>query len=396
MLNLAIKFGVGSITATVALGMFITLLGRQIRSNYDNGRSSGQYTLEYFFFLSLKGYTLAYLASILAAAVLPPVLLLASWPVVQSIPGELSYVATIGLTLASISGLIAMPAAFLKKAQTSRRYLPVVITSEPGIYSLVAELTLQFKMPMINDIRLTPGADIKVRERVDTFDQVFTGGEKVVEIGLASMEMLNAGDLRILLARELSHYAGGSSSSMAYINRLISRFGSLTDNLAESGFLMMLNPVTWMVFLAKPVTFLIAEDYLVMHEYKADNEVLKFSSTNRLTHALARYNVKTELYRDLLNIIGESEKSGIGYVGNVYDSMRRLKVESTSDLVVMIDHLFKDSALTRGDVGKRSLRLRLRRLPEASASFLEINRPAIAYLTDWRKTENRMIKILGI
>ena len=395
MLSIVIKFGFGAVIVTAGLGMCIALLSRQMRLDYEASRNTRQHTLEYFLLLSLKGFTIAYLISMLAVAVFPSMLLLLSWPVIQSLPGELPYAVTIGLALMGIGGLVAMPTAFLKKPRPSRRYLPVDMVSEPGMYGLIAELASQFDMPMLTDIRLTPGADLRIREQAETFDQVFAGGGKIVEIGLAGLEMLNAGDLKILLARELFHFADNTNLSMAFIRRLASRFDILTENFSNSGFLMMLNPVAWMAFLAKPAIYLITEEYLVMNEFRADNQVLITSGSNRLAHALARYNVETELYRDLLNIIARSDKTGIGYVGNVYNSMRRAQVESTSELVVMINHLFKDTALTRGDAGKKSLRLRLRRLPEMPASALEINRPALVYLTDWRQTENRMIKVLG-
>lgn len=388
------KAGFCTIAATVCLGLFIMLLSRQLRLNYERNHSARQIILEYFLLLALKAFTFAYLASILAAALFFPALLLSLWRDIQSLPGELPFITTFVPALLGSGGLMALLVAFRKRLFNNDGYLPADAASEPELCSMITHLGGQFETETMTDIRIVPGAEIRIREQVETFDQVFAGGQKIVEVGLAGMEMLSAGDLKILLAREFVHYANDNNSSLAFIRRLLTRFEIMVDNLTDSSFLLTFNPVAWLVLLSKPAVLSITENYLIMNEYKADNLVLKFSGTSRLTHALARYNVETELLKDLLNIIGQSGKTGLGYVGNFYDSMRRAQVESTGDLIVMIEHLFRDTALARGDVGKRSLRLRLRRLPEMTGIGPEINRPAIAYLSDWRKTENRMLRLM--
>jgi hypothetical protein len=246
------------------------------------------------------------------------------------------------------------------------------------------------------DLRITPGSEINIKELAETFDDVFFSEGKVVEIGLSSMELLSAADLKLLLARQFAYYAENNNPPSAFIKRAKNRFESMGDNIHQGGFLLMLNPIAWLCFKANYIIDSITFYYQVMAEFRADQMIAHYSGPMRLSHALAQYGVKTEMYRELIDIVNNRVPGKPAVLeSNIYDSMRSAQFETTDELKTMIAHLFKDSDLARGDIGKKTLKLRLRRLPETpEMPNPEFRKPAVAYLKDWRVTENRMMKLL--
>jgi hypothetical protein len=103
-----------------------------------------------------------------------------------------------------------------------------------------------------------------------------------------------------------------------------------------------------------------------------------------------------ERYRELIDIVNDHRRGKeVAIEGNIYEIARSPRNESIEDLRVVVEHLFRDEALSGQDTGKRTLKLRLRRMPEViDIPPPEKSRPAIAYLTNGRKTENRMAKLL--
>ena len=76
--------------------------------------------------------------------------------------------------------------------------------------------------------------------------------------------------------------------------------------------------------------------------------------------------------------------------------MKRTRTETIDELKLMIDQLYTHANLSRKDRNKRYLKLRLKRLPETADNPLDINLPATTWLTDWRATENRMMKLIKL
>ncbi len=385
------------ILAATAISAFLTyLVSNKLWYNYNRDSSVSQPLLEQGLNFALKAFAFFILLSSFALAVSLPIITYYMWTDIQSLPGETPIFITIAMAILSISGLIAFVLGVQRKHLESPVNLPVDHINEPELYSLVNSLQRFFEISDIKSIRITPGSEITVREHVETFDHVFYSGDKIVEIGLSSMELLSASDLKVLLARQFAQYVENDSPPIALIKRLKVKLAMMNDNILSGGFLLTLNPVAWVVMASAAAIDWLTSDYQAMAEYKIDQVTIEYSGVNRLSHALARYGVETELYKELIGLVDSRDRANrIPFEGNIYDSMRRAQAETTDQLRVMVDHLFSDSALSGGDIGKKTLKLRLNRLPETpTIPTMDVKRPALAYLKDWRSTENRMIKLL--
>jgi len=391
-----VKLNLGILAVTIGLGFLSHFISSNLWQKYNNDKNKRNELLEYSLLNTLKAFTVMVLFSLFSLTLSIPVITYYLWLDIQTLPGEMAFGITIIMAMISISGILAFILAIRKRRMLDEVYIKADLFGEPTLYDLVLSLGKYFEVNDVKSVRITPGSDISLREHVETFDHVFYGGDKIIEIGLSSMELLSASDLKVLLARQFAQYVDSDNPPIALIKRLKAKTTMMNDNIMSGGFLLTLNPIAWIVMAAHNVIDYVTNDYQTMAEYQADQIVIEYSGTNRLTHALARFGVETELYKDLIDIVEIRERENrIPFEGNIYDSMRRAQAETTGQLRTMVDHLFQDATLSGGDIGKKTLKLRLNKLPETpSIPIWEINRPAIAFLRDWRNTENRMLKLL--
>lgn len=310
---------------------------------------------------------------------------------------EIAAILTLGLLIVGLSGLAVLYVAFKKPNLILKNYISVSPLTEPSLHKMITELAEHFRVEPIDDIRITPGSEIEIKELARTFDDVYNKRPKIIEIGLSIMQLLSAGELKVMLARQFAFYESDNHPPLDFMKKLNSRLELISDNMSRGGLLLMLNPAAWMAAAMRPIVSFITADYLLMTEFRADEIAAEYSGSKRLTGALARYNVETERFRELINIANDYSRTGGGVLGsNIYDVMKRPRTESTDELKLMIDQLYTGTNLSRQDRGKRYLKLRLKRLPETADSQLDINLPATTWLTDWRATENRMMKLIKL
>ncbi|MCP4582442.1 MAG: hypothetical protein GY839_12595 [candidate division Zixibacteria bacterium] len=397
MLEFLITLNLGLLAILACLGLSCFFIGSRLWRGYESRNETDNSFPEQLFLISLKSFSVIYLISISVVAVSIPLVLIYSWSAIQTLPDELPMAAAIVLIVISLGGIAALTVAFRKPMRSLKTYLPILPEAEPTLHKMILELSDHFELEPIEDIRITPGSEIEIKEQVQTFEDVFSDCSKYIEIGMSSLELLLASDLKVLMARQFAFYEESDDPPACFIRKLDYRLQTISDNLLDVGFLVMLNPVAWMAMGMRPIISQLTSDYLLTVEFKADEAVAEYSGSQRLTNALARYNVETERFRELIDIANDFSRAGGGMLGgNIYDVMKRAKTESTDDLKVMIEHLFTETNLSRSNVSKRFLKLRLKRLPETAETPIDFNRPAITWLTDWRQTENRMMKLINI
>ena len=128
---------------------------------------------------------------------------------------------------------------------------------------------------------------------------------------------------------------------------------------------------------------------------KADSAAVEYTGIKRLKSALVRLNVETEHHREII----ESAKlhRGIGQenLDNIYNVLKRSYWLPDETAGSMAEFIFSDSSIDKREGSGRSLKLRFKRLPETAEEEKEIHQPAYEYLTDWVRTENRMMNIIN-
>jgi len=397
MLDLLITLNLGLIITVGVLGLICFAISKRLWQGYENRFITDNASSEYIFAYAVKAFTIFYLISISTIAFSIPLAMLITWSSIQTMPLETASVLTLGLLIISLSGLLALYIAFKKPNLTLKNYISVSPLTEPSLYKMITELAGHFRVEPIDDIRITPGSEIELKEPAHTFDDVFYERPKIIEIGLSSMELLSAGELKVMLARQFAFYQSDNHPPLDFIKKLNLRLELISDNLSRGGFLFMLNPAAWMAMAMLPLVSAISADYLLMTEFRADEIAAEYSGSIRLTGALARYNVETERFRELIDIANDYSRTGGGVLGsNIYNIMKRTRTETIDELKLMIDQLYTYANLSRRDRNKRYLKLRLKRLPETAENQLDINLPALTWLADYRDTENRMMKLIKL
>lgn len=378
----------------LCLGIICFYLDRGLLGRYESRGSLSQDLFNQLYLIMLKSMALFYFTGLFMIAFSTVIFGIYSVPYILALPVEISVGLLSVIAALAVGGILALPAAFKRPIIDDSVYLTAMPANEPALYELADEMVDHFNMPPIADIRITPGAEIQITEDVYCIDDVFDGGSKRIEIGLASLQFLTASDFKMLLARQFSSFRNGDQSLGVIVNKLNRRLKLMTDNLLAAGFIYTINPVFLFAYSAQSLVSHITRDCSLLAEINADELAAEFGGSNRLKNALARYNVETENYRGIIEAAGLRRGPGDEGLENIYDVMRNAYREPNNIISEMAGYLF--SADDRKQEGiKRSLKLRLKRLPETPENEFETGHPAYDYLSDWLGTKNKMMEVLN-
>ncbi|MCD6162368.1 MAG: hypothetical protein J7K40_08150 [candidate division Zixibacteria bacterium] len=395
-LNL-IVLGVGAILAGLCF-----YLDRRLLQNYKEYPDETQETAEFVYLSFMKTLTVFYFMDIFLITISLTVIAVLSMPHIFSLPPELSLLILVGEALFVLGGIATLPVALKKRYADTTAYISVSHMTEPILSKLSDELAERFDISSVDDIHITPGAEIEIAEDVNSLDNIFSGGYKRLKIGLSSLQFLTASDLKVLLARQFAYYDGSDESAGIVIKRLNQRFQAIADNIIDYEILLSFNPVAWFAFMGRTVISNITSGYSLVSELKADVAAAEYSGTSRLKNALARYHVESELLKETINTVNSKREYGQDDLGNIYQAMKGARFKTSNEIGEMVKYLFDDYQSDARKGTGHSLKLRLRRLPEKAvpvgrqeASEPDIKYPAYTYLNDWLTTENRMMRIIG-
>lgn len=397
-----VKFNLIFLGVSAILAGFCLYLDRRLLQNYEEYPFEPQETTENIYLSLIKTLTVFYFAHLFLIAASLAVIAIFSLPYLLSLPSELILIILIGEAFIVLGGIIALPVALRKRYIDITAYLPASRKTEPEISKLSDELAQRFDISPVDDIHITPGAEIEIAEDVNSLDNIFNGGLKRLKIGLSSLQFLTASDLKVLLARQFAYYDSSDESAGIVIKRLNQRLRTITENLLDFEILLAFNPVAWFAYIGKAVISNITSGYSLVSELKADNAAAEYCGTSRLKNALARYNVESELLKETINAVSSKQIYEQGDLGNIYQAMKTARFKPSDEIGEMVKYLFDDyESLARKGIG-HSLKLRLKRLPENTVpsgrqtdSEPEIKYPAYTYLNNWLQTENRMMQLIG-
>lgn len=378
-----------------ALGIICILLDRLLLYLYDRPQGLIYDLSEYFYLLSLKAYTVAYFISLPLVTASGVLIAILSISYVLSITGEMSFVILAILGWLSLGGVWVLAVAVKKTTTGENDFIIATPATEPQLYKLSAEITGHFNVSSVREIHITPGAEIQIKEDIANLDDVFYGGSKTMEVGLSTLQFLTVNNLKVLFARQYAYYSDGENSAGVFIRRLNSRMRAMSDNLLGAGILLTFNPVAWLVLLGQGATLYITRGFNQVVELKADEEAAAFCGVYQLKNALTRYSVETELHKGIIPGDRIRRRAGQPMLENIYNFMKPDYSLQTNEMRTMIKRSLAETDKRGLSSSKNPIKLRLKRLPETAPDKIVEDKSALSCLTDWEKTETRMMDLIN-
>lgn len=391
-----VKVFIFVLLSTAAAGAVVSLLDKLIAASIQNRSRFKIAVLEPIFLASLKLFIISYLTLFTMAVFAALVVSFYALQWSFSMPPEYAPYSIILSFWLGISALLVLPTALKKGVPIEPPYLMKASPqTEPRLFELIEDISERLSTAPPEDVVFTPGAKIELRAEAKTFDDVFSGAQGRLEIGLAAFEFLSAIDLSILLARQLLTSDDEFNPLGAFINRLQRRFEIIERNVIQASPLLYLNPAAWAGIAANSIVDLISWRSQAASELILDDQVAHIYGKARLKAAIARYGIESERLRGLIIEGKLRHRSGLQRIGNVYDSMRQGGFENARELLAFSEK-FYDLHHGKISFGKSgTTRLRLKRLPEIADISLDINVPAGGFLNNLRKTEELMLELLN-
>jgi hypothetical protein len=230
-------FGFG---LSIALGLMCAWLGSYSLRMLNRGGSFTAELHELGYLGFLKIFALAIFATFGILPILGIYLTVLAFNQLIIMGDEAAFVVFGVACWLSLSGLVALIQALRRPSANNMMYLEISSEIEPELHKLSRDLARQFRTKHIPNIHLTPDLTIRIREDIRTLDNVYYGGTKTWEIGLAALQCISAPDLRILMAKEYAYLAYGRDRSGQFAARLNKRLDLMKNNIQNGGLLLML------------------------------------------------------------------------------------------------------------------------------------------------------------
>ena len=211
------------------------------------------------FYLAIPFVVLGLVAA--TATIVYGILLLPAIPVQL-----LAIVAVIGLGMAwsVIRSLVA-------QQQTGGYGLPLDRADQGPLFRTVDEVALAVNTAPIQQIYLSPGAEIGVHQQGRGPFGAFGIRQRVLTLGMASLTHLTNDQLKSVLAHEYAHFSHGDTFYSRFIHQVtMSIEQSLTGMAATGGRLNYVNPFYWFMLWYYKAYTLMAAGFFRSREFLAD------------------------------------------------------------------------------------------------------------------------------
>ncbi len=140
-------------------------------------------------------------------------------------------------------------------------------SNAPNLQQLIAEVGERTRGPLPNEVRVGPDAACYVWENRQF--SLTTNRSLVLVIGLPHLAVLTATELKIILAHELAHFAGGDTRLGLFMHRFLESLRDRTEN-SPIGRWRWIDPVYWFRWLYFTGSQLLAGPVWQSQELRAD------------------------------------------------------------------------------------------------------------------------------
>jgi Zn-dependent protease with chaperone function len=190
-------------------------------------------------------------------------------------------------------------------------------SNSPDLQKLIALVAERTRGPLPNEIRVSPDANCYVCE--NRRFSLSTNRSLVLVIGLPHLTVLTATELKIILAHELAHFAGGDTRLGVFLHRFLE---SLRDRSGNSTVYQWQwgDPVHWLRWLYFKGAQLIAAPVWQSQELRADAASARAFGGRLAARTLLREWLLAEQFHEALEQRLLAHAVGNQNAANVYDA----------------------------------------------------------------------------
>ncbi len=142
---------------------------------------------------------------------------------------------------------------------------------EPQLHAVVDEVAGRVETSPVDQLYLAPGSEIGVHQEGRGPFGVFGVKQRVLTLGLGSLQHLTADELKSILAHEYAHFSHGDTFFSRFIHQVsLAISQSLTGMGQAGGTLNYVNPFFWFLFLYYRAYSMMAAGYSRSREFLAD------------------------------------------------------------------------------------------------------------------------------
>jgi hypothetical protein len=373
---------------TLSLAFFCFLFDRSLRQS-ENTSQFSQEIVELFYLGFIKVFTLSLFTTFMAMPIIACVVAyrsLENWLVAAD---ELSIISFSISAWFAATGTYTVIMALRKKKNGQENYISIMPVDAPELFAQNDELARQFGCKPIKLVHLVPDSRVRIKHEINRLDDIYYGGKKYWEIGLAALQFLSVADLKVLMATEYARLSPNRPKSVLFVARLRIRFENISLNMEQAGFAAMLNPAGWFIALADYVIPQITAKAGELEEALAKDDVTRLYGESAYYQAIARNNIESTVYQDIIEVSKMRRGLGVPALSNIYQYIR------TDRRYAALSRLAAENVVKSDNRKSGRQSLMLKRSPEIAYLEPMIETPASNILANRELTERRMMDLIN-
>jgi Zn-dependent protease with chaperone function len=197
--------------------------------------------------------------------------------------------------------------------------IPVAPEESGRLRQVVDEVGKQLEADPVAEIRLSPGADVRIWPQNRGPFGIFGGARRLLTVGYAALRYLSVGELQALLARQFALCTRRDPRAVRFVALAHDRIEQTLDDMRqEGGKGSYINPFFIFLNLYGQAFSLLAAGFTRWRILRADQEAAKLQGSGTLINALMKANVDAILFAARSRQLAEQLLPEAPDLSNVY------------------------------------------------------------------------------
>jgi Zn-dependent protease with chaperone function len=216
---------------------------------------------------------------------------------------------------------VVLKSLFTRASESSG--LPLGEGEHPRLQAVIGEVAQAVNTPPVDKVYLSPGAEIGVHQDGRGPFGMLGVKDRVLTLGMASLQFLSVDQLRSILAHEYAHFSHGDTFYSRFIHQVTASIHHSLHGMAETaGRLNYVKPFYWFLYLYYRAYEMMAAGFSRSREFLADRMAVSLYGRDVFESALTTVATKASVAhgRIFRGVISDLELNQ--YVPNAYDTHR--------------------------------------------------------------------------
>ncbi|MCA9039636.1 MAG: M48 family metalloprotease [Planctomycetaceae bacterium] len=172
---------------------------------------------------------------------------------------------------------------------------------EPKLYRMTDAVAARVDTDPIDRIYLAPGAEICVFQTGRGPFGILGVKDRALVIGMCSLHTLTILEFQAILAHEYAHFGHGDTKISRLIHQVMLSMAQTLETMAQTGgWLRLINPIYWFLFLYFKTFSLMTAGYSRSQEYLADRMAIAIYGSNTFKKALIKVATEATVMEECL------------------------------------------------------------------------------------------------